>query len=72
MSSDRRPLWQPFSEPAIDTPLQTEAEKHRLLPVERAPFQEPPATADIWQPAAPGRRPLGPGGNAFSSPDAER
>ncbi|MFE2728757.1 hypothetical protein [Kitasatospora sp. NPDC059327] len=61
-SSDRRPLWQPFSEPAVDTPVQSSAGA-RLLAVERAPFLEP---APVEESAAVpgGRRRLGPGGLA--------
>ncbi|GGV45653.1 hypothetical protein GCM10010495_74040 [Kitasatospora herbaricolor] len=59
MSSDRRPLYRPFSEPATDTPVQVD-DQARLLPIERAPFLEAPA-ADA-PPVAPGaRRRLGPG-----------
>lgn len=41
-SPNRRPLWQPFSEPATDTSGQPSGEA-RLLAVERAPFPEPAA-----------------------------
>ncbi|WP_280703308.1 hypothetical protein [Kitasatospora sp. GP82] len=69
MSSDRRPLWQPFSEPATDRPVQV-ADQARLLPVDRAPFLEPPADdAPSAPPAVPGaRRRLGPG-HLASAPD---
>ncbi|MFG2825294.1 hypothetical protein ACGFX4_38435 [Kitasatospora sp. NPDC048365] len=40
MTSDRRPLWQPFSESAADLPL---SEERGLPPVERSPFREPAA-----------------------------
>ncbi|SDT83361.1 hypothetical protein SAMN05216371_8182 [Streptomyces sp. TLI_053] len=63
MSSDRRPLWQPFSEPATDTAAQPPSGA-RLLAVERAPFLEPAAKA-AETPATPAsRRPLGCGGLA--------
>ncbi|MFF1908285.1 hypothetical protein [Kitasatospora sp. NPDC058218] len=62
MSSDRRPLWQPFSEPATDTPSRAD-DRARLLAVERAPFLEPaPADPPAVVPGA--RRRLGPGGLA--------
>ncbi|MFC5662566.1 hypothetical protein ACFP3U_06165 [Kitasatospora misakiensis] len=59
MSSDRRPLWQPFSEPAADMPVLV-TDQARLLPVDRAPFLEP--SADDVPPAVSGaRRRLGTG-----------
>ncbi|MBD0673601.1 hypothetical protein [Streptomyces sp. CBMA156] len=62
MNSDhRRPMWQPFSEPATDIPVQPSGGA-RLLAVERAPFLEPPAAEAPAVPAA--RRRLGPGGLA--------
>ncbi|MFI6448480.1 hypothetical protein [Kitasatospora sp. NPDC050543] len=66
MTVDRRPLWQPFSEPSADQP---ESGRERLLPVERSLFQEPPAPEpDLSrQPAAGARRPLGPGGISFTA-----
>ncbi|WP_043478190.1 hypothetical protein [Kitasatospora sp. MBT66] len=69
-SSDRRPLWQPFSEPAADTPVQSSAGA-RLLAVERAPFLEPAAVEAPAVPAVPAsRRRLGPGGlTAAAVPD---
>ncbi|WP_435652261.1 hypothetical protein [Kitasatospora purpeofusca] len=61
-SSDRRPLWQPFSEPATDA-ARTPARGARLLAVERAPFLEPADAANV--PEVPSsRRPLGHGGPA--------
>ncbi|MFG2825739.1 hypothetical protein ACGFX4_40700 [Kitasatospora sp. NPDC048365] len=50
MTSDRRPLWQPFSESSSDQPL---TEEHPLPPVQRSPFQEPAAPP---QPAVPQQR----------------
>ncbi|MBD0675479.1 hypothetical protein [Streptomyces sp. CBMA156] len=64
MTSDRRPLWRPFSEPAAADPVPVQPyPEARLTAVERAPFLEPaPAKA---QPSTRGaRRPLGPGGLA--------
>ncbi|MFF1868793.1 hypothetical protein [Kitasatospora herbaricolor] len=64
--SDRRALRSPFSSSPVHAPLPAE-DRERLLPVERAPFLEPPASADeddapqCAQPRA-GRRPLGLGG----------
>ncbi|MFE3114200.1 STAS domain-containing protein [Kitasatospora indigofera] len=65
MSADRRALHSPFSSSPLDAPLPAE-DGERLLPVERAPFLEPPAPAgedDLPQCAHPqaGRRRLGPG-----------
>ncbi|MGW2546922.1 hypothetical protein ACWC5I_40140 [Kitasatospora sp. NPDC001574] len=61
---DRLPLWQPFSEPATDIPVQPSGGA-RLLAVERAPFLEPPAVevSEMYEaPAMPAsRRRLGPG-----------
>ncbi|MFJ3219491.1 hypothetical protein ACIPLC_26635 [Kitasatospora sp. NPDC086801] len=66
MTADRRPMWQPFSEPSADQPPSEERE--RLLPVERSLFQEPPTPdPDLpRQPAADARRLLGPGGLTFT------
>ncbi|MGV9268073.1 hypothetical protein ACWDRR_25805 [Kitasatospora sp. NPDC003701] len=61
-SSDRRPLWQPFSEQATDTAVRPSSGA-RLLAVERAPFLEPAAAAAVPQVPA-SRRPLGHGGLA--------
>ncbi|MGW2543455.1 hypothetical protein ACWC5I_21870 [Kitasatospora sp. NPDC001574] len=58
-TSDRRPLYRPFSEPASDTPVQAD-DRARLLPVERAPFLEAPA-ADSSPVTLGARRRLGPG-----------
>ncbi|MEV7783382.1 hypothetical protein [Kitasatospora sp. NPDC088351] len=69
MTADRRrPLRQPFSSPIAD-PSQA-GERRRLLPVERSPFQQPPAAAPDHsrRPAADGHRALGPGGLAFTPP----
>ncbi|MCX5215914.1 hypothetical protein OG689_43005 [Kitasatospora sp. NBC_00240] len=73
--SDRRALHSLFSSSPIDAPLPTGG-RDRLLPVERAPFREPPAPADEDDPpqcAQPqtGRR-LGPGGAAYPANDATR
>ncbi|MFF2549260.1 hypothetical protein ACFVUY_42800 [Kitasatospora sp. NPDC058063] len=67
MTADRRPLWQPFSEPSTDQPPNEERE--RLLPVERSLFQEPPSSEPDLprQSAAGARRPLGPGGLTFTA-----
>ncbi|MCX5216105.1 hypothetical protein OG689_44025 [Kitasatospora sp. NBC_00240] len=76
MSSDRRALHSPFSSSPVHAPLPAE-DGERLLPVERAPFLEPPAPADkddapqCAQPQA-GRRRLGPGGAAFPAAGATR
>jgi hypothetical protein len=59
-SSDRRPLWQPFSEPATDTPVPPPGGA-RLLAVERAPFLEPPTDDAPPQPLPGARRRLGSG-----------
>ncbi|MER8188412.1 hypothetical protein [Kitasatospora sp. NPDC094015] len=77
-SPGRRPLWQPFSEPATDTPTEPSGGA-RLLAVERAPFLEP-ATAEVpgvpeapAPPAVPAaRRRLGPGGLAASAVPDDR
>ncbi|MFE2916944.1 hypothetical protein ACFXKJ_26985 [Kitasatospora indigofera] len=69
MSANRRALHSPFSSSPVHAPLPA-GDRERLLPVERAPFLEPPAPADeddapqCAQPPA-GRRPLGPGGTAY-------
>ncbi|MFE4356891.1 hypothetical protein DR950_00245 [Kitasatospora xanthocidica] len=57
----RRPLWQPFSEPATDQAV-PQAGRPRLLAIERAPFLEPADGSGIpaRQPA-PARRRLGHG-----------
>ncbi|MGV9268077.1 hypothetical protein ACWDRR_25830 [Kitasatospora sp. NPDC003701] len=60
MSSDRRPLWQPFSDPATDTTVRPSSAA-RLLAVEWAPFLQPAADA-AEAPAS--RRLLGHGGLA--------
>ncbi|MFD9598597.1 hypothetical protein ACFWA9_38345 [Kitasatospora sp. NPDC059973] len=65
----RRPLWQPFSEPATDVPVESSGGA-RLLAVERAPFLEPaaaevPAVSEASAVPASRRR-LGPGGLAVS------
>ncbi|MEU8927025.1 hypothetical protein AB0D10_39920 [Kitasatospora sp. NPDC048545] len=72
-SSDRRPLWQPFSEPATDTAVQPSGGA-RLLAVERAPFLEPAAAEVPEVPAVPAsrRRLLGPGGLAVSAVSDDR
>ncbi|MFJ9608545.1 hypothetical protein ACIRS1_19630 [Kitasatospora sp. NPDC101176] len=69
MNADRRPLWQPFSEPLVDQPAVEERE--RLLPVERLPFREPsaPEPGVPRQGAAGGRTPLGSGGLTFAAAD---
>jgi hypothetical protein len=59
MSSDRRLLWQPFSESATDAPVRAE-DRARLLPVERAPFLEP-GSGDVPAEVPGARRRLGPG-----------
>ncbi|MCX5215579.1 hypothetical protein OG689_41230 [Kitasatospora sp. NBC_00240] len=70
MSADRRALHSPFSSSTAHAPRPAE-DGERLLPVERAPFREPPAPADeddapqCAQPSA-GRR-LGLGGAALSA-----
>jgi hypothetical protein len=67
MTSDRRPLWHPFSESPADLPVQPSPEA-RLTAVERAPFLEPatPAAPAQLVPVG-GRRPLGPGGLAATA-----
>lgn len=65
MSSDRRPLYRPFSEPPVDVPVQADG-RARLLAVERAPFQEPPAPVEAAPVVPGGRRLLSPGGLSFS------
>ncbi|MFJ9520614.1 hypothetical protein ACIRPK_20475 [Kitasatospora sp. NPDC101801] len=60
MSSDRRPLWQPFSEPAADTAVPPPSGA-RLLAVERAPFLEPIADPAEVPEVPTSRRPLGHG-----------
>ncbi len=60
MTTDRRPLYRPFSEPAADVPVQVD-DRARLLAVERAPFLEPAAGPEPVAPAPGGRRRLGPG-----------
>ncbi|MFE2724195.1 hypothetical protein [Kitasatospora sp. NPDC059327] len=45
MTTDLRPLWQPFSEPSATVPVQ--ADRHHLLPVDRAPFLEPAVPAEF-------------------------
>ncbi|WP_158835020.1 hypothetical protein [Streptomyces sp. NRRL S-350] len=63
----RRPLWQPFSEPATPTPQQDS--RARLLAVERAPFLEPAPVRDPDpNQATETRRRLGPGGAADTTP----
>lgn len=67
--TDRRPLSPPaFSEPASDAPVPAQAGGRRLVPVEQgADFRQSPGETE---PApAPARRPLAPGGLAFSDPD---
>lgn len=67
--TDRRPLSPPaFSEPASGAPVPAQAGGRRLVPVEQgADFRQPPGETE---PApAPARRPLAPGGLAFSDPD---
>ncbi|WP_329493617.1 hypothetical protein [Kitasatospora herbaricolor] len=76
MSADRRALHSPFSSSPVDA-LLTATGRDWLLPVERAPFLEPPAPADEDDPpqcAQPpiGRRRLGPGGAAFPAEGAVR
>ncbi|WP_329501523.1 hypothetical protein [Kitasatospora herbaricolor] len=76
MSADRRALHSPFSSSPVDAPLPAGG-RDRLLPVERAPFREPPAPADEDDPpqcAQPptARRRLGPGGAAYPADDATR
>ncbi|MFJ2781585.1 hypothetical protein [Kitasatospora sp. NPDC087315] len=64
MTTDRRPLWRPFSSEPADLPVQAPADA-RLLAAERSPFLEPVAPADRGHRGhrvAGGRRPLGPGG----------
>ncbi|MGA5824368.1 hypothetical protein ACPC54_41820 [Kitasatospora sp. NPDC094028] len=64
MTSARRPLWQPSTDPATDTPP---AEQQRLLPAERLPLPETPAAPRPDRPQTEGgRRPLGPGGLTFT------
>ncbi|MFE4600471.1 hypothetical protein ACFRKE_06395 [Kitasatospora indigofera] len=69
MSANRRALHSPFSSSPLHAPLPT-GDRERLLPVERAPFLEPPAPADeddapqCAQPPA-GRRRLRPDGAAY-------
>ncbi|MFE3109708.1 hypothetical protein ACFXKJ_34210 [Kitasatospora indigofera] len=76
MSANRRALHSPFSSSPVHAPLPA-GDRERLLPVERAPFLEPPAPADeddapqCAQPPA-GRRPLGPGGAARLADGATR
>ncbi|WP_331727326.1 hypothetical protein OG871_40075 (plasmid) [Kitasatospora sp. NBC_00374] len=60
MSTDRRPLWQPFSEPATDTAAPPPSGA-RLLAVERAPFLEPSADPAEAPEVPASRRPLGHG-----------
>ncbi|WP_149030685.1 hypothetical protein [Kitasatospora sp. MBT66] len=62
----RRPLWQPFSEPATEQPLATG--RPRLLAVERAPFLEADDAIPAQQPV-PGRRALGHGALADTTAD---
>ncbi|MFJ9447201.1 hypothetical protein ACIRRH_35930 [Kitasatospora sp. NPDC101235] len=70
MTSDRRPLWRPFSESPADLPVQPSPEA-RLTAVERAPFLEPaPPTDPAQRPPAGARRPLGPGGLAAATTDS--
>ncbi|MER7850569.1 hypothetical protein ABTZ03_42320 [Kitasatospora sp. NPDC096077] len=73
MSSDRRPLWRPFSEPATDTPVPSSGGA-RLLAVERAPFLEPLPAAEVSEASAvpSSRRRLGPGGLAASAVSDDR
>ena len=68
MTSDRRPLYRPFSEPTADVPVRGD-DRARLLAVERAPLQEPPAPAVAPPAGAGGRRPLSPGGLSFTDTD---
>ncbi len=71
MTTDRRPLYRPFSEPSADVPVQGDG-RARLLAVERAPFQEPPTPVEAIPAAVPsGRRPLSPGGMTFSTSDTQ-
>ncbi|MFD4905180.1 hypothetical protein [Kitasatospora purpeofusca] len=70
MNSDvpvRRPLWQPFSEPATDQTVPA-AGRPRLLAVERAPFLEPDGDVPAQRPVA-GRRRLGHGALADTTAD---
>ncbi|MEV0537873.1 hypothetical protein [Kitasatospora sp. NPDC050463] len=67
----RRPLWQPFSEPATDLPAQPSGGA-RLLAVERAPFLQPTAAEAPPQEASGRRRRLGPGGLAASAVPDDR
>ncbi|MFI6449103.1 hypothetical protein [Kitasatospora sp. NPDC050543] len=72
MSADRRPLWRPFSDSLFDVPVKEEG--HRLLPAERAPFQEPSALAEAERQRSAtgsGRRRLSPGGATFSGSDSQ-
>ncbi|MFB7673194.1 hypothetical protein ACFC26_17470 [Kitasatospora purpeofusca] len=62
--TERRPLWQPFSEPTTDNTLPEEGGRPRLLAVERAPFLEPASVPDELPQAPGGRRRLGFGGSA--------
>ncbi|MFB7678316.1 hypothetical protein ACFC26_43675 [Kitasatospora purpeofusca] len=65
----RRPLWQPFSDPATDRPV-PEAGRPRLLAVERAPFLEPAdGGVPVQQSVAGGRRRLGNGALADAAAD---
>ncbi len=69
MTTDRRPLYRPFSESPVDVPVQEEGE--RLLAAERLPFSEPSAAEAQGPAAGPGRRRLSPGGMTFSSPERQ-
>ncbi len=70
MTTDRGPLYRPFSEPSADVPVQVD-DRARLLAVERAPCQEPPAPAEAAPAGAGGRRPLSPGALSFSGAGSE-
>lgn len=69
MSSDRRSLRLPFSEPPADVPVQ--ADLHRLPPAEQTPFQQPPALDPDVPAQATGRRNLAAGGLTFSAPERQ-
>ncbi|MFB8290631.1 hypothetical protein [Kitasatospora purpeofusca] len=67
----RRPLWQPFSEPAAHTPPPDG--QARMLAAERSPFLEPTFVQDSAEPRQPpsARRRLGPGATAEAEPSPE-